>query len=241
MVHFEWYPDRPAAGRRERQLKDWTQLMTSSDRTLTRAVLPVPKTIRPPSDATPAEAAGARGRLRALPDDLLREASARLGILSLVAAGLWVVATILGRLAMQSMQLSESQGLDLTMGDAIAPAPRVIQVLRQVCDSLEEAHARGLVHRDIKPANIHLGRVGCFRSPRCLNNWCWRASPRNRKADRRPHGSWRSHSTRSMGWRGARRMRVAGGTSITHASSSLQRLLRTAAPRPALGAGAPQQ
>jgi hypothetical protein len=40
------------------------------------------------------------------------------------------------------------------------PAGRVIHILRQVCESLEEAHARGLVHRDVKPANIHIGRLG---------------------------------------------------------------------------------
>jgi serine/threonine-protein kinase len=54
-------------------------------------------------------------------------------------------------------------GMDLeTLVRATGPLPagRVIHVLRQVCDSLEEAHALGLVHRDIKPANIHLGRVG---------------------------------------------------------------------------------
>jgi eukaryotic-like serine/threonine-protein kinase len=40
------------------------------------------------------------------------------------------------------------------------PAARVIYLMRQACDSLAEAHAKGLVHRDIKPANIHVGQVG---------------------------------------------------------------------------------
>jgi serine/threonine-protein kinase len=37
---------------------------------------------------------------------------------------------------------------------------RVVYLLRQVCHSLAEAHARGLVHRDIKPANIFVCRLG---------------------------------------------------------------------------------
>ena len=79
----------------------------------------VPKLIRPPTDASLAEAV-ARGRPQALPDDFLQEASARLGIMSLVAAGLWVAGTILGRLAMQSMQADEPMWLGPTIGDAIA-------------------------------------------------------------------------------------------------------------------------
>ena len=94
--------------------------MISGDRTLTRAVMPVPKHIRPPTDADPTEDAAGRGRPRALPEDFLREASARLGIMSLVAAGLWTVGTLLGRLAMQTMQDHQSMGLNPTMGDAIA-------------------------------------------------------------------------------------------------------------------------
>jgi serine/threonine-protein kinase len=40
------------------------------------------------------------------------------------------------------------------------PASRVIHILRQVCESLEEAHRRGLIHRDIKPNNIFACMVG---------------------------------------------------------------------------------
>jgi serine/threonine protein kinase len=40
------------------------------------------------------------------------------------------------------------------------PSDRVAYLLRQICHSLAEAHARGLVHRDIKPANVYVCRMG---------------------------------------------------------------------------------
>lgn len=36
------------------------------------------------------------------------------------------------------------------------PEERVAYILKQVCDSLAEAHALGLIHRDVKPANVFL-------------------------------------------------------------------------------------
>ena len=40
------------------------------------------------------------------------------------------------------------------------PASRVISILRQACESLDEAHDSGMVHRDIKPGNIFICRLG---------------------------------------------------------------------------------
>lgn len=40
------------------------------------------------------------------------------------------------------------------------PADRTLFLLKQVCHSLADAHARGLVHRDVTPANIYACRMG---------------------------------------------------------------------------------
>ena len=54
-------------------------------------------------------------------------------------------------------------GIDLQrLVERFGPLPpeRVVHILAQVCDSLGEAHAHGMVHRDIKPSNIFICNFG---------------------------------------------------------------------------------
>ena len=59
------------------------------------------------------------------------------------------------------MELLDGRDLQ-TLVKQFGPLPheRAMYLVRQVCHSLAEAHARGMVHRDVKPANIFLCRMG---------------------------------------------------------------------------------
>jgi eukaryotic-like serine/threonine-protein kinase len=55
------------------------------------------------------------------------------------------------------------RGFDLhTLVEQFGPVPieRAVHLLDQMCHSLGEAHAVGLIHRDVKPANVYVCRYG---------------------------------------------------------------------------------
>jgi serine/threonine protein kinase len=86
-----------------------------------------PLLIRPIPGGTPPEFAATRSQLRVLPYDLLKEASNRLGVLSLLAAALWVVATVLGHFAARAMgHLSDWNNLQVS--DLIAAISVVVSI-----------------------------------------------------------------------------------------------------------------
>ena len=59
------------------------------------------------------------------------------------------------------MELLAGRDLDSLVREfGPVPADRTLFLLSQVCHSLADAHARGLVHRDITPANIYTCRMG---------------------------------------------------------------------------------
>ncbi|OLD44960.1 MAG: hypothetical protein AUI63_06075 [Gemmatimonadetes bacterium 13_1_40CM_2_60_3] len=76
--------------------------------------------IGPLQVSTPADLK--RSRARELPDDLLKAASLRLGVMSLLFAVLWVVGVTLGHLAAHAIYPNSRRWLEFDLGDGIAAA-----------------------------------------------------------------------------------------------------------------------
>jgi len=59
---------------------------------------------------------------------------------------------------------------ELVEGHGPLPPPRIVHLMRQVCDALAEAHEHGLIHRDKTPANIYCAyRGGIFDVAKLLD------------------------------------------------------------------------
>lgn len=66
--------------------------------------------------------------------------------------------------AYASMEFVEGESLLTKLNRAGSfPVNQALDIARQVCAGLREAHAQGIVHRDLKPANIMLDRSGTVK------------------------------------------------------------------------------
>ncbi len=63
-----------------------------------------------------------------------------------------------------SMEFIEGESLSCRLRrSGRLPAHEALEITRQICDGLREAHAQGIIHRDLKPANIIVDRNGNVR------------------------------------------------------------------------------
>jgi hypothetical protein len=84
--------------------------------------------VGPVAGATPADSGVSQDRVRSLPYDLLKEASRRLEIMSLVAASLWTLGTLGDRIALLAMTHGDRRWLHWQPTDAISGVSIVVSL-----------------------------------------------------------------------------------------------------------------
>ena len=87
-----------------------------------------PRLISPGSASTPADSGISQDRVYSLPYDLLKEASRRLKIMSLIAAALWVLGTVGDRIALLAMTHGDRTWLRPQASDVIAGISVVVSL-----------------------------------------------------------------------------------------------------------------
>ena len=61
-------------------------------------------------------------------------------------------------LPFMAIELLEGETLKERMARQPLAVPEILEIVTEICDALEAAHAAGIIHRDIKPSNIVLTR-----------------------------------------------------------------------------------
>src|SRR2546430_5208310 len=101
---------------------------SATDHVLTIESITHMKLVGPLPASTPSSLLPSKARGREIPDDLLREASLRLGIMSLLGAVLWTVGTLAAHVAIGSLIKTNSGWADFQTTDAIAAVMVIVSL-----------------------------------------------------------------------------------------------------------------
>ena len=119
-----------------------------------------PPRIGPVGRTTPVETVSGRRRRRTLPTDLLRDASRRLGILSLVVGGLWILATILWHVALRAMTHGDARWSQLGVPDLIALVAATVSMGLYAYTRRSDRDPRGVLDLGLVYLVVTAGAIG---------------------------------------------------------------------------------
>ena len=87
-------------------------------------------------------------------------------------------------------ELLRGESLSAALNRGPIGQTKTLAYLKQICDSLEEAHSEGIIHRDLKPGNIFVEKVGAQELIKVLDFGIAKITQSSSKTQTGP-SSWR--------------------------------------------------